>query len=284
VAPGASSPGGSFGSSGRASSRRALRLSAGFALLVLSGELCKLLFGEAAMICARVTFEITNHPVEREHTMTKRQPTSEASEIKALLSADGDFLRSVMQAAVQAALEAEMMEALAAERSERRGYRSGSYSRSLITRVGTIELRVPRDRSGLFSTELFERYQRSEKALVSALAEMYVQGVSTRKVKAVTETLCGHGFSASAISGTRGRWTVWRNSIWCAARPTRSTAAACWCSGRQPVWRSNANCARSCAMPRRPCTSPSSPRRAGVSGRAPKARWRRGETRPTRLR
>jgi putative transposase len=59
---------------------------------------------------------------------------------------------------------------------------------------------VPRDRAGLFSTELFERYQRSERALVSALAEMYVQGVSTRKVKAVTEQLCGHSFSASSVS------------------------------------------------------------------------------------
>jgi transposase-like protein len=97
-----------------------------------------------------------------------------------------------------------MTEALAAERSERvdgrLGYRSGFYSRSLITRVGTIELRVPRDRSGLFSTELFERYQRSERALVSALAEMDVQGVSTRKVKAVTEQSCGHSFSASPVS------------------------------------------------------------------------------------
>ena len=79
-------------------------------------------------------------------------------------------------------------------------YRSGYYSRSLITRVGTLELRVPQDRMGRFSTELFERYQRSEKALVGTLAEMYVQGVSTRKVKAVTETLCGHSFSASSIS------------------------------------------------------------------------------------
>lgn len=59
---------------------------------------------------------------------------------------------------------------------------------------------MPRDREGRFSTELFERYQRSEKALVSALAEMYVQGVSTRKVKAITEELCGHAFSASTIS------------------------------------------------------------------------------------
>jgi putative transposase len=59
---------------------------------------------------------------------------------------------------------------------------------------------VPQDRGGRFSTELFERYQRSEKALVGALAEMYVQGVSTRKVKVVTEALCGHEFSASSIS------------------------------------------------------------------------------------
>jgi putative transposase len=63
-----------------------------------------------------------------------------------------------------------------------------------------LELRVPQDRLGRFSTDLFERYQRSEKALVGTLAEMYVQGVSTRKVKAVTEALCGHSFSASSIS------------------------------------------------------------------------------------
>ncbi|MGH0259871.1 transposase, partial [Sinorhizobium meliloti] len=74
--------------------------------------------------------------------------------------------------------------------------RSGHYGRTLITRVGKLELRVPQDRSGHFSTELFERYQRSERALVATLAEMYVQGVSTRKVKAITEELCGHAFSA----------------------------------------------------------------------------------------
>ena len=102
-----------------------------------------------------------------------------------LLSEDGDFLRSIMNVAVQAVLEAEMTDALSAEKGARvdarQGYRSGYYARSLTTRVGTLELRVPRDRAGLFSTQLFERYQRSEKALVSALAEMYVQGVSTRK-------------------------------------------------------------------------------------------------------
>ncbi|MQW14048.1 IS256-like element ISRm5 family transposase, partial [Sinorhizobium meliloti] len=76
---------------------------------------------------------------------------------------------------------------------------------TLITRVGKLELRVPQDRSGHFSTELFERYQRSERALVATLAEMYVQGVSTRKVKAITEELCGHAFSASSISAINKR-------------------------------------------------------------------------------
>ena len=64
---------------------------------------------------------------------------------------------------------------------------------------------MPQDRDGRFSTELFERYQRSEQALVATLAEMYVQGVSTRKVKAITEELCGHAFSASAISAINKR-------------------------------------------------------------------------------
>src|SRR6202000_239842 len=82
----------------------------------------------------------------------------------------------------------------------RMGYRSGYYGRTLITRGGKVELRIPQDRSGRFSTELFERYQRSERALVAALAEMYVQGVSTRKVKAITGELSGHSFSAPSIS------------------------------------------------------------------------------------
>jgi putative transposase len=138
------------------------------------------------------------------HTMTKHEGIPELIDLKAALSADSDYLRPMVQAIVQATLEAEMTQALAAEKGERTadrlGYRSGYYGRSLITRVGTLELRVPQDRQGRFSTELFERYQRSEKALVAALAEMYVAGVSTRKVKAVTEELCGHGFSASSVS------------------------------------------------------------------------------------
>ena len=68
----------------------------------------------------------------------------------------------------------------------------------LIRRVGELELQAPRDRDGRFSSELFERYQRSERALVAALAEMYARGVSTRKVKAITDDLRNHSFSASS--------------------------------------------------------------------------------------
>ena len=141
--------------------------------------------------------------------MTKRQGKSGTIDIKALLAGDEEFLRALVRTALQEVLEAEMTEALGAEKGERaagrQGYRSGYYGRTLITRVGKLELRVPQDRTGRFSTELFERYQRSERALVAALAEMYVQGVSTRKVKAITEELCGHSFSASSISAMNQR-------------------------------------------------------------------------------
>jgi putative transposase len=145
-----------------------------------------------------------NHPFKREHTMTQRKSTQAPANLKALAGEDQDFVRLLVREVMQEILEAEMTDSLGAEPGERTesrlGYRAGHYPRTLITRVGKLELRVPRDRDGRFSTELFERYQRAEKALVSALAEMYVQGVSTRKVKAITEELCGHSFSASAIS------------------------------------------------------------------------------------
>lgn len=125
--------------------------------------------------------------------MTHMKSTQVHANLKALVVEDKDFLREIVREAMQQILEAEMTDTVGArpgERTEERlGYRAGHYPRTLVTRVGKLELRVPRDRDGRFSTELFERYQRSEKALVSALAEMYVQGVSTRKVKAITEEL-----------------------------------------------------------------------------------------------
>ena len=146
---------------------------------------------------------------QKRQTAEVKRVTLNATEMKSVLMEQKDFLAPVVQEAVQAILELEMEECLQAgkhERSEQRlGYRSGYYRRRLITRVGTIVLRVPQDRAGHFSTQVFEQYQRSEKALVAALAQMYVQGVSTRKVAAITAELCGHEFSASSISTITAR-------------------------------------------------------------------------------
>jgi putative transposase len=140
--------------------------------------------------------------------MTRKQDSAHRQrwkeELKKLLLEDQDLLKAIVEETLQQVLEAEMEEALQAGKGERTttrlGYRSGYYNRTLVTRVGKIELRVPQDRQGRFRTEVFERYQRSEKALVMAMMEMYLQGVSTRKVKAVTEELCGHEFSSATIS------------------------------------------------------------------------------------
>lgn len=115
-----------------------------------------------------------------------------------------DFLRELVQRTVQQVLEAEMTSFLGAEsyqrHGERRGWRNGYKPRTLKTRVGELELMVPKDRDGEFQTELFERYQRSEKAFVLAMLQMYVEGVSTRKVSAITEALCGLEVSKSQVS------------------------------------------------------------------------------------
>jgi putative transposase len=136
--------------------------------------------------------------------MPRKQNSANKLDWKEVISGQEDFLRPLIREVLQQVMEAEMEDVLGAEKGERtsnrQGYRSGYYGRTLVTRVGKLELRVPQDRQGGFRTEIFERYQRSEKALVGALTEMYVQGVSTRKVKAVTEELCGHEFSASTVS------------------------------------------------------------------------------------
>jgi putative transposase len=115
-----------------------------------------------------------------------------------------DFLRQLVQTYLQEYLEQEVTRHLGAlpyERTEgRRGHRNGTKPRQLNTRVGKLFLSVPQTRDGSFSTELFERYQRSEKALLSCLQEMVIQGVATRKVTKITESLCGLDFSRSQVS------------------------------------------------------------------------------------
>ncbi len=126
---------------------------------------------------------------------------------KALLSGlldSQDGLAKLVEAVLNQILEAQVTEVLGAgrhERSEERtGYRNGHRPRTLYTRVGPVTLLVPQTRDGSFSTDIFRRYQRSEQAFVLALMEMVVQGVSTRKVAAITEELCGVSFSKSTVS------------------------------------------------------------------------------------
>jgi len=124
--------------------------------------------------------------------------------VQGILLEDPAFLKEIVERVLQELLEAEMTEHIGAapyERSATRsGHRNGYKPRTLRTRVGTLNLLVPQDREGTFSTRLFSRYQRNEKALCLALMEMYVEGVSTRKVKDITEELCGTSFSKSLIS------------------------------------------------------------------------------------
>ncbi len=128
-----------------------------------------------------------------------------------------DIVRSL--GCEQQVLEAVMTAHIGAEPYERTetttGHRNGYKTRTLHTRVGTLTLLLPQDREGTFSTALFARYQRSEKVLVLALMEMYLEGVSTRKVQDITETLCGTTFSKSLASSLVGtldaELTAWRN-------------------------------------------------------------------------
>ena len=120
------------------------------------------------------------------------------------LLSGSDGLAKLVETVLNQVLQAQVSEALGAERHERAeervGYRNGTRARTLYTRVGPVTLRVPQTREGAFSTEIFARYQRSEQAFVLALMEMVVQGVSTRKVSAITEELCGASFSKSTVS------------------------------------------------------------------------------------
>ncbi|CAM3762042.1 IS256 family transposase [Erysipelothrix urinaevulpis] len=97
--------------------------------------------------------------------------------------------------------------------SERVSSRNGYYDRSYTTRVGRLELAVPRTRDGEFSPSVFERYQRNEKALLSTMLEMYVQGVSTRKVSKVVEELCGTSVSKSFVSTLTSELDLMVNSF-----------------------------------------------------------------------
>lgn len=135
--------------------------------------------------------------------MAQYQITVDAEMLHGLFRGD-EGVAKLLESVLNQILDAQVSEQLKAapfERTdEREGYRNGYRDREMKTRVGTLELRIPRVRNGSFSTELFDRYQRSEQALLLALMEMVINGVSTRKVRRITEELCGTSFSKSTVS------------------------------------------------------------------------------------
>jgi len=150
--------------------------------------------------------------------MAEYEISLSGDQVKGLLTSD-EGLKGLVESVVNQVLEAQMGEHLAAghyERSDqRKGYRNGYRPRAIFARVGKLALRVPQSRDGEFSTELFSRYQRSEQALVLAMMEMVLQGVSTRRVEKVTMELCGESFSKSTVSrlctGLQARVDSWNN-------------------------------------------------------------------------
>jgi putative transposase len=135
--------------------------------------------------------------------MATYEITLNREQLSGLLT-DDKGLQGLVETVLNQVLEAQVTEQIGAQPYERsavrKAYRNGSRPRTLTTRVGPLVLHVPQVRDGSFSTALFTRYQRSEQALVLAMMEMVVQGVSTRKVAAITEELCGTRFSRSTVS------------------------------------------------------------------------------------
>jgi putative transposase len=111
-----------------------------------------------------------------------------------------ELIRIVINAAMQAERSAHLQAAPYQHSEERRGYANGFKPKTMRTRVGEITFAVPQVREGGFYPQALEKGLRSERALTLALAEMYVQGVSTRKVNAITEQLCGVSITSSAVS------------------------------------------------------------------------------------
>ena len=152
--------------------------------------------------------------------MTRTQDYSLPPEVlEAVVSAGLDALPELIRVILNAAMKAERQAYLGAaayERTEeRRGYANGYKPKTVTTRVGSVTFDVPQTRDSGFYPSALEKGLRSERALTLALAEMYVQGVSTRRVTAITEQLCGVELSSMQVSRAAGQLDealeTWRN-------------------------------------------------------------------------
>jgi len=151
--------------------------------------------------------------------MTYREDFTLPAELLEQVSTQGfDVLPELIRIVVNAAMQAERQQHLKAapyqRTPERESYANGYKPKTVQTRVGNITFSVPQVREGNFYPEALEKGLRSERALTLALAEMYVQGVSTRKVKAITEQLCGISVSSTQVSNAAslldGELEKWR--------------------------------------------------------------------------
>lgn len=137
--------------------------------------------------------------------MTYRDDFTLPAELLEQLSQQGfEYLPEMLRILVNAAMQAERQQHLGAgpyERTpERRGYANGFKPKTVQTRLGEVTFEVPQVRDASFYPEALEKGLRSERALTMTLAEMYVQGVSTRKVAAITEQLCGTAVTSVQVS------------------------------------------------------------------------------------
>ena len=137
--------------------------------------------------------------------MTRELQSTVVDEVVQLLAERGfDGLAEVLEVVLNEAMKIERTHALGAEPYERtptrRGQANGFKPKTVLSRLGKLELAVPQTRDSSFYPSALQRGERSERALKVALAEMYVQGVSTRKVKAIVEELCGNEVSSTQVS------------------------------------------------------------------------------------
>jgi len=131
--------------------------------------------------------------------------TLSQDEVKQVLMGNREeSLKFLLEKILNEIMKAESEEQLGAAKHERtedrQDYRNGTRERSLTTRIGTLNLEVPRHRNEPFHTMVFENYKRSEASLIAAMVQMVIAGVSTRKVSKVVEELCGKEFSKSTLS------------------------------------------------------------------------------------
>jgi putative transposase len=137
--------------------------------------------------------------------VTRPEDYSVIQEVVKLLADDGfDGLGEAIRRIINEAMRLERQNYLGVgpyERSEeRRGYANGYKPKTVHTRIGALDLDVPQVRDSSFYPSSLEKGLRSERALKVALAEMYVQGVSTRKVAKITEQLCGFEVTSTQVS------------------------------------------------------------------------------------